>query len=292
MVQGVPVYRLRGRLLPLLYLDRELKISKPPVNSAFVEEDVSNMVVLQADGRQFGLIVDEIKDAKEIVVKPLDGRLKGLKVFAGATIMGDGLVALILDVPGLAQRAGIISESSERTAAAVSAGVPDERGEKQTFLVLVGPDDARMAIPLDALARLEKFAASRVERSGAECVIQNRGKILPLVYLNAALEERRQRARHTRAAPADGDADADVIQVVVCNHDARTVGLVVEGIVDIVEDRAEVRSAATRRGVLYSAVIQERVTKLLDLDVILGGAAALIGAPPPAHEEDLARVRG
>jgi two-component system, chemotaxis family, sensor kinase CheA len=289
-VHGVPVYRLRGRLLPLLYLDRELKISKPPVTSAFEEDDVSNMVVLQADGRQFGLIVDEIRDAEEIVVKPLDRRLKGLKMFAGATIMGDGLVALILDVLGLAQQAGIISESSERMVAGASAAVQEASGEKRAFLVFVGPDDARMAIPLDALARLEEFAASQVERSGAECVIQYRGKILPLVYLHEALEERRKSSRHSRARTVDAAADAGVIQVLVCNHDGRGVGLVVERIVDIVEDRADVKSPATRRGVLYVAVIQEQVTELLDLDVILCGPS--LRTQVPAREQELAPVAG
>src|SRR5271163_3849872 len=126
------------------------------------------MVVLQADRRQFGLIVDEIRDAEEIVVKPLDRRLKALKAFAGATIMGDGLVALILDVLGLAQRTGIVSEAGERATSAGSAEVHEASAEKQAFLVFAGPDDARMAIPLDALARLEEFPAARVEKGDAE----------------------------------------------------------------------------------------------------------------------------
>jgi len=287
MVHGVPVYRLRGRLLPLLYLDRELQIQKPAVSSAPEGEPVRNMVVLQADGRQFGLIVDEIRDAEEIVVKPLDRRLKALKAFAGATIMGDGLVALILDVLGLAQRTGIVSEAGERATSAGSAEVHEASAEKQAFLVFAGPDDARMAIPLDALARLEEFPAARVEKCGAESVVQYRGRILPLVYLNTALEERRQTSRHPRAASAN--AEAGVIQVLVCNHDERAVGLVVERIVDIVEERAEVKSAATRKGVLYAAVIQEHVTELLDLDVILAGAAP---APAQPREWEPAGVRG
>ena len=60
-----------------------------------------NIVVLQADGRRFGLVVDGINDTEEIVVKPLGKQLKGLSLFAGATIMGDGRVSLILDVAGM-----------------------------------------------------------------------------------------------------------------------------------------------------------------------------------------------
>jgi len=283
MVHGVPVYRLRGRLLPLVYLDRELKIEKKSAGAAAEDDGVSNMVVLQADGRQFGLIVDEIKDTEEIVVKPLDRRLKGLKTFAGATIMGDGMVALILDVLGLAQRASIISEAHDRAATGAASEEKEASGERQTFLVFVGPDAARMAVPLGALARLEEFPASQVERSGAESVIQYRGKILPVVYLNAALQERRHKARHA-PPPVSAAADAGAIQVLVCNHEGDRVGLVVERIVDIIEDRADVKSTATRKGVLYAAVIQERVTEILDLEVILSAA-------PVVRQQEQERVK-
>ncbi len=110
-IHGAPVYRLRGQLLPLAYLNRELKIQgKSESDTAAV-----NIVVLQADGHPFGLVVDEINDTEEIVVKPLGKQLKGVASFAGATIMGDGRVALILDVLGLAQRANVVTEVRDRT---------------------------------------------------------------------------------------------------------------------------------------------------------------------------------
>jgi two-component system, chemotaxis family, sensor kinase CheA len=267
-------------LLPLLYLDRELKIEKKTRSEAAAEDGVNNMVVLQADGRQFGLIVDEIRDTEEIVVKPLDRRLKGLKTFAGATIMGDGMVSLILDVMGLAQRASIISETHVRAAAGATSEDKEVRIQKQTFLVFAGPDDARMAVPLGALARLEVFPAAQVEKSGTESVIQYRGKILPLVFLKAVMQERRYDARHLQALQAEAEETADAIQVLVCNHQGHAVGLVVERIVDIIEDRADVKSAATRSGVLYAAIIQERVTEILNLEVILGSA------PIPQQQEE------
>ena len=281
MVHGVPVYRLRGRLLPLLYLDRELNIVKKSADEA-LRGGATSMVVLQVDAQQFGLIVDEIKDTEEIVVKPLDRRLNGLKTFAGATIMGDGMVALILDVLGVAQRGGIIPETQVRAVTTAFSETKETSTAKQTFLVFAGPDDARMAVPLEALARLEKFSAAQVERSGTESAIQYRGKILPLVYLSAALEERREKSRYFEAGRTD--AAAETIQVLVCNHDGRAVGLVVERIVDIIEDRAEVRSPATREGVLYAAVIQERVTEILDLEMILRGAP-ISGVSDEVHAE-------
>ena len=282
MVHGVPVYRLRGRLLPLVYLDRELKIERNTENET-PENSAVNMVVLQADGRQFGLIVDEIRDTEEIVVKPLGRRLKGIKTFAGATIMGDGKVALILDVLGLAQRASIVSEVHDRAAAEADSETKGKTSDKQTYLIFAGPDDARMAVPLDALARLEEFPASQVERSGSESVIQYRGQILPLIHLRVVLEERRRRPRHEEAlAPP---AEPGSIQVLVCNHEGHAFGLMVERILDIVEDRADVRSPATRAGVLYAAVIENRVTEMLDLNFILRSATCV-----PQHAEEHAKV--
>jgi len=294
LVHGSPVYRLRGRLLPLIYLRQELSLGKREESTGegsvvnVNEENMSavNIVVLQADGRQFGLVVDEINDTEEIVVKPLRKQLKTVKTFAGSSIMGDGRVALILDVLGLAQRSGVVTETRQRALGAKSAeGVVAAGAQKQTFLLFAGPGDSRMAIPLSTLARLEEFPVAQVEMSGRDWVTQYRGQILPLVRLNVLLEERRNRLRGLPALPA---IDSAPIQVLVLNHEGRTFGLVVERIVDIVEDAADVRLAATRGCVLYSVVIDERVTELLDIPAILrsaglavlpsGAAAASAGA--------------
>jgi two-component system, chemotaxis family, sensor kinase CheA len=267
LVHGVPVYRLRGRLLPLVYLSRELKL-EIDANLITESDGAVNIVVLQADERQFGLIVDQINDTEEIVVKPLRKQLKMVKTFAGSSIMGDGKVALILDVLGLAQRARVVTETRERAMAEkVTESTHEE--EKQTFLVFAGPGDSRMAIPLSALARLEEFPVAQVEMSGSQWVTQYRGQILPLVRLNVVLEERRNKLRALQAPPT---ADSGPLQVLVLNQEGRAFGLVVERILDIVEDPADVRSPATRTAVLYSVVIGNRVTELLDVPAILRGA--------------------
>jgi two-component system, chemotaxis family, sensor kinase CheA len=268
LVHGAPVHRLRGQLLPLVYLSRELKLE---VNAkrAVQGDSAVNIVVLQADARQFGLIVDQINDTEEIVVKPLRKQLKMVKTFAGSSIMGDGKVALILDVLGLAQRAGVVTEARER-AMTQKAAESINQEEKQTFLLFAGPGDSRMAIPLSTLARLEEFPVAQVEISGSQWVTQYRGQILPLIRLNVVLEERRNKLRALQAPPA---VDAGPIQVLVLNHEGRAFGLVVEKILDIIEDPADVRSPATRTSVLYSVVIGSRVTELLDVPAILRGAS-------------------
>jgi two-component system chemotaxis sensor kinase CheA len=235
-----------------------------------------NIVVLQADDRQFGLVVDEINDTEEIVVKPLRKQLKTVKTFAGSSIMGDGKVALILDVLGLAQRASVVTETRDRALADKVTEVAGAAIDEQTFLLFAGPGDSRMAIPLSTLARLEEFPVAQVEMSGSQWVTQYRGKILPLIRLNVVLEERRNRQRALETPPAPGSPP---IQVLVLNHEGRSFGLVVERILDIVEDRADVRSAATRASVLYSVVIGDRVTELLDVPAILRNADVSAAQP-------------
>jgi len=268
LVHGVPVYRLRGRLLPLVYLNRELNLVAE-ANAGAEKDGAVNIVVLQADERRFGLVVDQINDTEEIVVKPLRKQLKTVKTFAGSSIMGDGKVALILDVLGLAQRAGVVSEVRDHAVVETSLETAEAAVPKQTFLLFAGPGDSRMAIPLSTLARLEEFPLAQVEMSGRQWVTQYRGQILPLVRLEVALEERRNKIRTLQAPPPQGSGR---IQVLVLHHDGRAFGLVVERILDIVEDRADVRSPASRAAVLYSVVIGDRVTELLDIPAILRSA--------------------
>jgi two-component system chemotaxis sensor kinase CheA len=275
LVHGAPVHPLRGRLLPVIYLRRELRIgdSDGPKH----EDDAINIVVLQADGRQFGLVVDAINDTEEIVVKPLRKQLKSIKTFAGASIMGDGKVALILDVVGLAQRASVVSEVKEHAEAA-KAEMAASATQKRSYLLFSGPDDAHMAVPLDTLARLEELPVSQVEKTGTRWVAQYRGQILPLIDLAHALQERRTRRRSKEFEAASG---VERYQVLVCNHEGYRAGLVVERIVDIVEDSAEAQYPASREGVLYSAVIQGRVTEMIDVPTILQTAHV----EPESHPE-------
>jgi two-component system chemotaxis sensor kinase CheA len=253
MIHGAPVYRLRGHLLPLVYLDKELR-----TNSAAAAGGAINIVVLQADERHFGLVVDEINDTEEIVVKPLSKHLKGLSTFAGATIMGDGRVALILDVMGVAQKAAIVSGSRDRGVHDTSGSGKGDQQQKQTLLLFRAAGDRRMAIPLSTVARLEEFNRSVIETAGGRDVVQYRGQIMPLISLSEIISG--------RAVPA---ASADAIQVVVYSNHDRSYGLVVDRILDIVEEIVVVQRLRARRGVLGSAVIQEKVTELLDLDGVI-----------------------
>jgi two-component system, chemotaxis family, sensor kinase CheA len=285
-IHGAPVYRLRGNLLPLVYLNRELQVDGPgPQRAGSDHGGAINIVVLQADDRQFGLIVDAIHDTEEIVVKPLQKQLKGIGAFAGATIMGDGKVALILDVLGLAQRAHVVSGERERVLNAKTTAAAEANADRQTVLLFAGADGGRMAIPLALVARLEEFPRSAIERVGSQEVVQYRDEIMPLIDVtrvlkrrrperNGPLRKRRRGAATTANSATDKAADdaGDMVQVVVHAGTGQRVGLVVGRILDIVEETLVTRARANRAGVLFTAVVQGRVTEFVDVAGIIRSA--------------------
>jgi two-component system chemotaxis sensor kinase CheA len=278
-IHGAPVYRLRGNLLPLVYLNRELRIAEESealrngqsANGAgegeALDDFAVNIVVLQADDRQFGLVVDNINDTEEIVVKPLGKLLKGLTTFAGATIMGDGRVALILDVMGLAQRASVITAVREHSMADTTVRSHTVTQERRNLLLFRSPDNGRMAVPLTLVTRLEEFPAEAVERAGNQEMVQYRDDILPLIPLGSLLPERRRQVRHASGKDAARKGTIEVI--VYSGANRRSVGLVVDQILDIVEDDQEIQQTGTREGLLGSVVIQGKVTEVVDLEGLL-----------------------
>ena len=251
-VHGTPVYRRRGSLLPVAYLNQVLGLKSADLSEAV------NIVVLQAEDRQFGLVVDGINDTQEIVVKPLSKQLKGLTLYAGATIMGDGRVALILDVLGIGQRSGVFGESREQTRVVDKQKTQLELEQQRLLLFRAGSFD-RLAVPLSLVARLEEFPQSVIEHAGGGQVVQYRSRILPLVSLRDVLEP---------GAHDDGQASGPV-QVIVFNDGDRSIGMVVDEIVDVVEETATVRKKSDRKCILGSAVVGRRVTDFLDLNEVI-----------------------
>ena len=262
-VHDVLVYRYRDRLLPLANLNQVLELDA----SRTSPEDVANIVVLQAADRQFGLVVDGITDTQEIVVKPLWKQLKRLACFAGATVMGDGKVVLILDVFGLAQRAGAISDRQDWPAGeSRPAALPV--ADRPSVLLAEASDGGRIAIPLSQVVRLEEFPGSRVERAGGRLVVQYDGQILPLLDLDDLL---RAAADGTRL-PSRGRSNDEAIQVVVYRGAERCVGLIVARILDIVQWDSDVEGPRPGPGVERTGVLQGRVTEVLDVDTLIVSA--------------------
>lgn len=261
-IHGCPVHRLRGQLLPLVYLQKELMLGERKPGAL-------NIVVLQAEKCRFGLVVDQINDTQEIVVKPLAEALKSIPVFAGATIMGDGRVALILDTQGIGHRARVMGDGQESSVASNVADGTEKTGQSETLLLVRTPAEGKLAIPLSRVARLEQFELSQTEVAGDVQVVQYRGQILPLVALSDFLHER-------RAGYGDDEDTNDLIQVVVFGDEGRQVGLVVKEIIDVVDEVLEVRGKASRPGVLGTAAIHGQVTELFDVCSFIASTRDLI----------------
>jgi two-component system chemotaxis sensor kinase CheA len=253
-VHGTPIFHHRGKLLPLVYLGQVL--GRPDAEAEL--SDVINIVVLQAENRKIGLVVDRICDTQEIVVKPLGRQLKGLSCYVGATIMGDGRTALILDVVGLARLAGLGAQA--RTVAETAPPVSAPVGERsQKLLLFRAGIYERMAVPLALVDRLEEIPASSIKRAAGRLVLHYRSGILPLATLSEFLE----------AGSEPSSLPSGTVPVIVFTDGARRMGLIVDQIVDILDEVVTARRSVAAPGILGSAIINGHITDLLDLQSLL-----------------------
>lgn len=260
-VSGAAVYRLRDQLLPLVMLDAALELAQPVTGA------VGTIAVLQVGDRSVGLVVDAVLDTEEVVVEPLDPRIGHLNVYSGAAILGDGRVSLVLDTHAIAQRAAPArTEPSEGFAAPQAA--PAATAARRRYLVTKVNGGRRIALPMERVARLEDFDLSTVERMGGRDVVQYRGTVVPMLRLGDFLDRRSAEAESaptsiTRSVPA-----------VVFATRTRTVALAVDEIVDIVDEGADVELDSDDPRIVGAAILQDRVTELLNVD------AALLAADP------------
>jgi two-component system chemotaxis sensor kinase CheA len=253
-IQGQAVHRLRGQLLPLVDLAQQLGVA--PVRS----DDASSIVVVHSGGLRFGLVVDEIGETEEIVVKPLDRQVKNVPVYAGTTILGDGCVALILDVGGLGQRARISAAQPLEANAREERSAASSGGAEHLVFLARG---RRLAVELSTVDRLEELDPARIERAGTLRVVQYRKGLLPLVDVGDALGE----------GPIIL-SDGQPMRVIVRTDDCGSVGLVVDEVVDIVhlepsDSRTLRRHATSGAGVRGVVVAEGKVTELLDVPQLL-----------------------
>ena len=252
-VNGTPLFRLRGRLLPLVHLEEVLGLPRR-------ERRVYHIVVLQADSQQFGLVVDAVNDSAEIVVRPLGHLLRHVSAYAGATIMGDGQVALILDAMGLAASAGITEGGHHLEL--VDGG--DEVAEDVESLLLfnldpdgTGSSATRMAVPLSQIVRLEKLDATTIEAASGTPVVQYRGTIMPLVWLTELLVGFRP------------PLQSDELHVIVHEQGDRRIGFVVDAFTDVLDAPVSLERPSDLPGVRGSALIGGNVTDVVDIHHIV-----------------------
>jgi two-component system chemotaxis sensor kinase CheA len=234
------VFRLRHRLLPLIRLDSVVQLP----SSRGAEADI-NIVVVQVGAQQFGLIVDRVFDTEEIVVKPVGSLLKDVPIYQGTTILGDGRVIMILDVSGIATDMGLSSGAVE-----VTETTDLSQANDTTNLLCFNAGNGRaMSVPLSLVSRLEEVPHERIEITGDREVVQYRGELLPLIPVRG----------YTRSG-----SGKDIQPVIVFQENGCAMGLMVNEIEDIVEDRLVIRIPSQQPGVVGTAIVNNRATEIVD----------------------------
>jgi two-component system chemotaxis sensor kinase CheA len=251
-IENAPLYRLRGQLLPLVFLDRLLM---PNTEHKMTTERDNFIAVLDPDGRRFGLVVDGLADPEEIVVKPLSAVLKGIGLFSGATVLGNADLALILDPGSIAMKAGVSMREEEVALGAESELEAD--AIKSLEYLLVEAAGRQAAVPLTEVLRIEQIPLSRIEYIGYRPVLNFEGQLLPVEDSGGVL------------AAVEGNPNAQII-VVVCREGNRHVGIAVSHVLDVAAGGDLFEAGTTQRtgGV---TLLKNRVTGVVDL----GGVAPL-----------------
>ncbi|GLQ05834.1 hybrid sensor histidine kinase/response regulator [Sneathiella chinensis] len=254
MINDSPVLRLRDRLLPLVHLNEILKL-ETSADEVAEQSDVKGsedfIIVTQVGAYTFGIVVDRVFDTEEIVVKPVAPILRDLSIFSGNTILGDGSVIMILDPNGIAAKSGeaVVGDHT------VEEETQRESGDSDSVALLIcraGGVEPK-AVPLSLVARLEEVDVDTIETTNGQMVVQYRGKIMPLATVNdrcKIIEKGRQ-------------------PILVFSENDRTMGLVVDEIVDIVDDRLNVEMASNIEGMIGSAVIRGKATDIIDVGYYL-----------------------
>ncbi len=252
-MEGAPLYRLRGKLLPLVFLDRLLM---PGIEHKTAASRDNFIAVLDADGRRFGLVVDGLADPEEIVVKPLSAVLKDIGLFSGATVLGNADLALILDPASIAVKAGVTMSGEEEAARAAEEEEDGEAARRVDYL-LVEAAGRRAAVPLADVLRIEQLPVSRIEYVGQRPVLNFEGQLLPVEDSGGVL------------AAAESNREAQII-VVVCREGNRHVGIAVSHVLDVAAG-GDLFEAGTSQRASGVTQLNNRVTGLVDL----GGVAPL-----------------
>ena len=252
-VYGAEVYRLRGELLPLLRLNQVLRLDIPETD---VQKD-TNIVVVSAGTARFGIIVDDVGDTEEIVVKPLSSHIKQLPCYDGATIMGDGKVALIINVNGLFTAAQFnlddIKRAEEVEQEEAEQALVGLQGEHRQTIVLfrVGKQEY-YGVPLAFVVRLEEFPTSQIEHSGGREVLQYRGDVLPLIRLEPYFS-------------IEPTPDPDMLSLIVFSVE-KQIGLVVKEIINTIEISTHIDTETfQQKGVLGSTIVEGHSVLILDI---------------------------
>ncbi len=242
-IKDAPVLRLRNKLLPLVPLKDVLQLGECDDANGFV-------VVTQVGSQVFGVVVDGVFHTEEIVIKPMSSKLRHIPVFSGTTILGDGSVIMIIDPNGVAQSLGRAAAAAARTANAELQSRDDD-SDKDTVSLLVFRAGSQQpkAVPLSLVTRLEEIDCRKIESSDGKHLVQYRDQLMPLLRIDGETELKKDGAQ----------------PVLVFSDHGRSMGLLADEIVDIVEEKLNIEVASDRPGLLGYAVIKGATTEIVDV---------------------------
>ncbi|MDR3486719.1 MAG: hybrid sensor histidine kinase/response regulator, partial [Bradyrhizobium sp.] len=252
-IKDTAVLRLRNKLLPLMHLKKLLKID----DGSSSDPENGFIVVTQVGSQTFGIVVDGVFHTEEIVVKPMSTKLRHIDMFSGNTILGDGAVIMIIDPNGIAKALGAAGSASHEIADENAAMRANAAEQLTSLLVFRAGSVQPKAVPLGLVTRLEEIAADKIELSNGRYMVQYREQLMPLVQMNGVS------VQTTGAQP-----------ILVFADDGRSMGLVVDEIIDIVEERLHIEVAGSSDGILGSAVIKGQATEVIDVGHFLPMAFA------------------
>jgi two-component system, chemotaxis family, sensor kinase CheA len=220
-IGSAEVYRLRERLLPMVWLDRLLGIEAESPETS----QGHYLAVLEADGCRYGLVVDDLMSPEEIVVKPLSPVLREIGLFSGATVLGNGTLALILDIGATAARAGVKPIEEEDVEIGENE-VSAQDASSASFLIFEDRARERTALPLGMVERIESVPLERIEYAGGSALLQYRGELLPLKDQGKVLEE-------LEASRQPGEEM--LVTVLICGNTGgdQRAGIVVRRVLDV-----------------------------------------------------------
>ena len=250
-IKETPVLRLRNKLLPLIHLKEILQLGESEVDSGFV-------VVTQVGSQVFGIVVDAVFHTEEIVIKPLSSKLRHIAAFSGTTILGDGTVIMIIDPNGVSQALGRAAPVGRADQAELDDAEDAGNEDLTSLLVFRAGSQQPKAVLLSLVSRLEEIDCRRIEISDGRYLVQYRDQLMPLLCIDAQT-----------AIKQDGAQP-----ILVFSDRGRSMGLVVDEIVDIVEQRLNIEVTSDRPGVLGYAVVKGTATEIVDVGHFLPQAFA------------------
>jgi len=251
-IKSAPVLRLRQKLLPLVDVKKALQLGSGDPANGFV-------IVTQSGGQIFGAVVDNVFHTEEIVIKPMSSKLRHIAIFSGMTILGDGSVTMVVDPNVLTQSLGRAAPSRSETLTDTAEREPSLRQDAVSLLIFRAASDRPKAVPLSLVSRIEEIDCRKIEIGDGRYIVKYRDELIPLRSFDDHVRVKKEGTQ----------------PILVFSEQRRSIGLLIDEIVDIAVEKLEVKIAGDRLGILGYALVRGTITEVIDVGFFLAGSGSL-----------------